>query len=272
MLSTGMPFGTAPGPRPADTAAGNVIFEVDIATSHGRLQTVLEFSESEIRFSDLAREALFLGDKIVDMVVAAKAREGRAVSCTRGCTSCCRQAVAVSPPEALLIAEVISSFPQDRREVLAERFVSARGRYADSGLEKWIRSPESEATKALSFAFGYHKLGIDCPFLEDGSCSIYAQRPFDCRNYLVSSPASLCSDLKKDSGIEPMRTRESIALVLTALAAEMLGGPPHMLLVLDIPEWNRLNRAWGRRKFPAGLLVGRFLELLEKQYPSPSVP
>jgi Fe-S-cluster containining protein len=41
----------------------------------------------------------------------------------------------------------------------------------------------------------YFAQGIPCPFLEEGSCSIYADRPLVCREYLVTSPAANCAQL-----------------------------------------------------------------------------
>src|SRR5262249_33580720 len=39
----------------------------------------------------------------------------------------------------------------------------------------------------------YFAQGIPCPFLEEESCSIYADRPQVCREYLVASPAANCA-------------------------------------------------------------------------------
>ena len=39
----------------------------------------------------------------------------------------------------------------------------------------------------------YLGLELACPFLEDDACSIYAERPSACREYLVSSPKELCA-------------------------------------------------------------------------------
>ena len=40
----------------------------------------------------------------------------------------------------------------------------------------------------------YIRLALVCPFLEDGACSIHARRPFVCRQYLVTSPPTLCAN------------------------------------------------------------------------------
>ena len=40
----------------------------------------------------------------------------------------------------------------------------------------------------------YFDLSIYCPFLVDGSCSIYPHRPSRCREYSVLSPSEYCTD------------------------------------------------------------------------------
>jgi hypothetical protein len=49
------------------------------------------------------------------------------------------------------------------------------------------------------FGLQYFNLVIPCPFLEDNSCSIYAERPLRCREYLVTSPAINCNSPTKDT-------------------------------------------------------------------------
>jgi hypothetical protein len=41
----------------------------------------------------------------------------------------------------------------------------------------------------------YFREGVPCPFLENESCSIYADRPMTCREYHVSTPAELCREI-----------------------------------------------------------------------------
>jgi Fe-S-cluster containining protein len=45
----------------------------------------------------------------------------------------------------------------------------------------------------------YFRLGIPCPFLENESCSIYADRPLACREFLVTSPAENCRNPGPDN-------------------------------------------------------------------------
>ena len=67
-----------------------------------------------------------------------------------------------------------------------------------SGLLELIEHPErlpAETQRRLGLE--YFKPQIPCPFLEDESCSIYAERPFVCREYLVTSPAENCTTLNE---------------------------------------------------------------------------
>src|SRR5262249_9772433 len=45
----------------------------------------------------------------------------------------------------------------------------------------------------------YFRQAIACPFLEEESCSIYADRPITCREYLVTSPAEHCARPRADT-------------------------------------------------------------------------
>ncbi len=65
------------------------------------------------------------------------------------------------------------------------------------GCSRSSRTRRASRTKTPSrSARRYFHLGIACPFLEDESCSIHADRPISCREYLVTSPAVNCADPK----------------------------------------------------------------------------
>ena len=81
------------------------------------------------------------------------------LACTKGCDTCCRSLVQVNPLFALLaVHEARQTFPPDRLQALKDR---------------------TEA--GVPF----------CPFLFEGSCSIYAARPMVCRGY-YSLNVDLC--------------------------------------------------------------------------------
>jgi len=89
------------------------------------------------------------------------ARREKHTGCAKGCDTCCRQAIPVTPLEA-------------------------------AGLRWYVREKMTEQTRAALMA----QLGTTgsggpgspsprCPFLLDGSCAAYPMRPVACRRYMV---------------------------------------------------------------------------------------
>jgi Fe-S-cluster containining protein len=102
--------------------------------------------------------------------------------------------VPVSQPEARQIHDLLENLPPARRDELQRRFASARERLASTDLpDRMARAEQLEDAERQQLAVDYFKLGVACPFLEDESCSIYADRPLVCREYLVTTPAENCA-------------------------------------------------------------------------------
>lgn len=136
-----------------------------------------------------------LADAIVGAAVDTARDEGLKVSCKAGCGACCRQLVPISEMEARRLAQVVLEAPEERRTEILNRFEEARRRLQDAGLLEKVRSPETmTAEQRKGLGLEYFRQGIPCPFLEEESCSIYAERPIACREYLVTSPAENCAN------------------------------------------------------------------------------
>jgi Fe-S-cluster containining protein len=130
---------------------------------------------------------------VMDVAEAAVQREGKSVSCRKGCGACCRQVVPISPSEAHALARLVEVMPEPRRTLVRERFGDARRRLEASGLAGVFRKVD-ESFDSAARGLEYFRLGIACPFLEEESCSIHPDRPVACREYLVTSPAENCSN------------------------------------------------------------------------------
>lgn len=92
-------------------------------------------------------------------------------ACTKGCHHCCHMAVTITGFEAEMLGSIIGVKPKEVSldDVLKETFEETQ----DSLISEWM--------------------GVDCVFMKDGKCSIYAYRPFACRNYFnISNDATLC--------------------------------------------------------------------------------
>ncbi|MFS3136998.1 YkgJ family cysteine cluster protein [Gluconacetobacter sacchari] len=97
----------------------------------------------------LARRILSLCDEVADALPHLSPVVP--LACGKGCDTCCHSLVQVNPLfAALAVHEARQTFSPERLHILQER----------------LTSPPSA-----------------CPFLFDGSCSIYAARPMVCRGY-----------------------------------------------------------------------------------------
>lgn len=121
---------------------------------------------------------------------------GRRVSCRKGCSACCRLHVQITPAEAFHLRQLIDDLPEPRRRRVEARFDALRETLVGAGLwERVVRADSLSEDEQTQLARDYWSAQLACPFLEDGACSIYSQRPLVCREYLVTSPAEECSQV-----------------------------------------------------------------------------
>jgi Fe-S-cluster containining protein len=137
-------------------------------------------------FQQLSNTFTDIGTQVVE-------RQGKTISCKMGCGACCRQPVPLSEIEIYHVAALVEQMPEPQRNVVKKRFEDAAYHFYKTGwFERYDRCKDEEEFKVL--AFEYFSQGIACPFLEDEACSIHAQRPIICREYLVTSPNELCDN------------------------------------------------------------------------------
>jgi hypothetical protein len=134
-------------------------------------------------------------------------------------------------------------------------------------LEKLLHREDWAVGESRRIGMEYFRLGIACPFLEDESCSIHADRPVACREYLVTSPAEHCSrptpetvkavrlPLKVWTSVarmdEPPPEARSICWVPLILAPEWAEAHPDESIPRPGPELvHRLAENLARREIP----------------------
>lgn len=144
--------------------------------------------------SDLLPVLWDVEDRIVERAKSDAEGAGERVSCRAGCGACCRQLVPVGSAEARRLARLVRELPPARRDAVRRRVADAVARATAAGMDERIGAmggPPAADRGALGR--DWFALGLPCPFLEDESCSIHAERPLACREYLVTSPASACA-------------------------------------------------------------------------------
>jgi Fe-S-cluster containining protein len=139
--------------------------------------------------------------------VVESATNGQSISCRKGCAACCRHLVPLSRTEGERLSQLVEALPTEHREPLLARFAAAEAALESAGLT------ERQGRSNRELAQAYFALRLDCPFLEDETCSIYPERPLVCREFLVTSPPELCS-VSNQEGVTPVAVpKVSIATV-----------------------------------------------------------
>jgi Fe-S-cluster containining protein len=203
--------------------------------------------EARVPASEVVPALQSLVNAVVAAAESSATSNGKTVSCRKGCGACCRQLVPVSRTEGERLLEMVTAMPQERRRALELRFQAAAASLRDAGLA----FPSTKSDRELSAA--YFALGIPCPFLEDESCSIHAERPLICREYLVTSPAALCSTLDQD-GVTPVAVPK-----LSQAARRLQDDKDHWFPLALLMDWSRTRpRAIERRSGPEW--IERFLK------------
>jgi len=179
-----------------------------------------------------------LSNSLTDIAVNRAGIVGKHLSCRKGCGACCRQAVPITPVEARMISELIGALPEQRRNIVRERFRQAAERLEQSGMAQQFRSPPDLTDRAALHALGlrYFALAIPCPFLEEESCSIHEHRPLRCREYLVVSPAEECA--RPDGGhVVGIKPAVKLSQILGRWSTSGDEQPHELIIMTMLDEW-----------------------------------
>jgi len=172
-------------------------FSVELDLPEGTINLAFDKINEPKRLSEVVVNLLSLGDIVTQMGTKIASKYKQTVQCKKGCGVCCCQLVPLSPPEAVIINEVVEKLPIERKFAVMESFKKAYEILIKENIyEKLfeIYSNRVEERVVLDVNKQYFNLHIPCPFLFDGSCSIYPVRPSRCREYSVLSNAELCAD------------------------------------------------------------------------------
>jgi Fe-S-cluster containining protein len=201
---------------------------IDFNIGKQRIHADIRMPTGPIRQRQMLPLFQALTDLVVDQGVKEAEARGEKVSCQKGCGACCRQLVPVTPLEARHLRELIERLPEPRRSQVRARFSQARRHLEQANLLERVQHLDQEsAAEREALAVTYFRQQIPCPFLEEESCSIHADRPLICREYLVTSPARNCAELREDN----IR-----GVPLAGKVSEAISREPRVLLVLA-PDW-----------------------------------
>lgn len=132
--------------------------------------------------------------RLFDIIIEAESSQAltddQTITCQKSCGACCCQLVPLAIPEIFSLQNVVESLPKKRQKVVKTKINDALNKL---GREQLLE-PLKRISRKSNLDERFFTLSIPCPFLEDQSCSIYEDRPFMCREYLVTSNKELCKD------------------------------------------------------------------------------
>jgi len=198
-----------------------------------------------------------LANQVVDLAVKGVTEQGETVSCKAGCGACCRYIVPISRTEARQLRALVDAMPEPRRSEVRARFADAVARLEASGMLADVRAFDALPVEHFRTVHPrYLALRIPCPFLEDESCSIHAQRPLICREYLVTSPPELCGE------IPPTVSKVTLPGFVSYAVTKLEGTDPRdsrLALVLAL-EWTEAHAGDEEATRPALEWIDKMLE------------
>ncbi len=202
-----------------------------------------------------------LTNEIVTRGIERAIESGKEISCKAACGACCRQPLLISEAEAFSLADLVESLPDERREMIKQRFRTGREHFErldwferfDALNDRGKAGPSSELGKEfIALLTEYIEQQISCPFLEAESCSIYEDRPLICREYLVTSPAENCAHPRPDNTAKLPISGSASRAFASLVKSENSAKPSSLLLIrlLEFAETHidrsdeRIGPAW----------------------------
>lgn len=240
------------------------LMSVTLATPEGVLRGKVSVDTGPMRLADLVPTAYELTNVLVAQAAGREQKLGRRVSCRAGCAACCRHMIAISPPEAFYLVDLIESFDHARRTDVLGRISKIESELERLQMVDELMNPQYVDEAVLPIARKYFLLGMPCPFLEDESCTIHPHRPVVCREYNVTTPAELCADPVVND-IDKLPMPIPLTVPLARLTAKLTGDPPRLIPIPLVPRWIVQHQVVHQRQWPGLDLFRQFIEILGPQ-------
>ena len=249
---------------PTDASSSSSHVRVAFSANGRPFRIEVRVPEGQARLDELLPALREIDDRLMDATVARHEAAGERISCAKGCSACCRvQPVPVTPPEAFALARLVEALPEPRRTTVRAAFEAAVARLREAGLYAVYmqRDPAMTRADAMAAVRRYGTLALACPFLVDDACGIYAERPFVCRQYLVTSPPELCK-APLDNPVRPVKAPAAFATAMLQVAEHLLGQAQYTVPLILALEYAREHRDTLERTCEARTAFGQVMEAL----------
>ncbi len=225
----------------------------------------INVGKSRMKLSDIVPQARTICSKIINISLD---NNKKVIPCHKSCSACCsRNIVPLSVPEAFRLKEDISNTPENHRETIWNNCLqTARLILKQKPPESFTQQPadisQPNPADLNLLSDWYSNLNISCPFLHEDLCTIYEQRPLACREHFIAGSATACSG--GHAGAEVLNIPIQMTTVLGRLAAEIEGTDVEAIMLPLSLIWCEENKQRAERTWPADLLIGRFIEIIQE--------
>lgn len=234
-----------------DFAGKTVPFRVNVTAERARL-------------ADIVPLARAISSKMVSAVLENLDENGQFVPCRKGCSACCSYLVPLSIPEVFCLREELLAMPADFRINFLRPCLDAAEKILGNRPQTFCLDSisQSDQTNISQIGKWYAELKLDCPFLSNGSCSLYEQRPLACRENIVTSSAIACAT-DHGTGPDVVQIQVSILEALGLLTAELEQSDVEAAMLPLAFAWVEDNLHRSKVTWHAATMVERFVEIIK---------
>ena len=249
------------GREPAKAGRADKVFNCRIPLRTDSLSLTIQVADRPARPSDLVPLARAMSDRITDACVREARQAGLCVPCRKGCSTCCHFLTAVSAPEAMRLSEDIKSLGGKQERTLLAACLDASKLILNAPPPP-PGSGDGPDEHLRRLSRWYASLDLACHFLTDNACSIYANRPIACREFVVVSSPGQCGPEGTASSLDlPIRMSEC----MHELACQVAQADQPTLMLPLARLWAQTNPANAQLTRPADELVERLLHVVSRQ-------
>lgn len=249
--------------QPNKNLHGIEIIKAEIPVFEEEVHLCITVEDGQATLADIVPLARAITDRLCAVALDILSENGQCVSCQKGCHACCNYLVPLSFSEVFQLRKELSAEHANYRNTILHRCIDSTRKILESGFTKKLQCSSTNNFYELSrLNEWYAELNISCPFLQDGSCTMYEQRPLACREHSAIGNPDICKSTPEYNP-EVVPASVSILEALGQLNAELNGSNIEAVilpLALTLPEdyFGDSTDSW-----PASTMVRRFIDIIK---------
>jgi Fe-S-cluster containining protein len=240
--------------------------DISIPIADSSLDVTLSCTDKPVSLSELVPICRKLADMIIEKVIQHRQKTAPPTACKKGCSPCCHYMIPLSPAESFRLHEEIQQMPRDRKRKAIRSMLLAARRVLEYRVPRLAaegqHSEELQTPNLEMISDWYDSFHLPCPFLTDNACSIYANRPIACREYMVTGNPLGCKTTSNKT-VSIIEMPVSIAEVLNKVSNRLEGTQTESVILPVSIVWCNENMPRAEKTYPAKTLVNTLSDCLQ---------